>query len=51
MNSLSNAMRKLPNKFLAAMIAVKALPGTPLYDGNDDRIMEDEFNKQRAKLV
>ena len=28
-------MRILPDKFLAAMIAVRPLPGAPRYDGND----------------
>ena len=32
-------MRILPDKFLAAMIAVLPLPGAPRYDGNDDRIL------------
>ena len=32
-------MRPLPNKFLAAMIAVQPLPGSPLYGGNDERIV------------
>ena len=34
-------MRKLPPKFLAAMIAVKGLPGAPLYKGNDNWIMQE----------
>ena len=32
-------MRILPPKFLAAMIAVRALPGSPRYDGDDERIV------------
>lgn len=32
-------MRTLPNKFLAAMIAVEPLPGSPGYDEDDDAIL------------
>ena len=32
--------RALPPKFLAAMIAVLPLPGSPLYDGNDQRVLD-----------
>ena len=32
-------MRTLPPKFLAAMIAVRALPGSPRYDGDEERIV------------
>jgi membrane complex biogenesis BtpA family protein len=32
--------RVLPPKFLAAMIAVLPLPGSPLYDGNDQRVID-----------
>ena len=32
--------RTLPPKFLAAMIAVLPLPGSPLYDGNDRRVID-----------
>ena len=32
--------RMLPPKFLAAMIAVSPLPGSPLYDGNDGKVMD-----------
>ena len=32
--------RMLPPKFLAAMIAVLPLPGSPLYDGEDQRVMD-----------
>lgn len=34
-------MRPLPRKFLAAMIAVRALPGSPRYDGDDDAIVAE----------
>ena len=33
-------LRKLPPKFLAAMIAVLPLPGSPLYDGDDRRVID-----------
>src|SRR5215208_2102969 len=32
--------RILPNKFLAAMIAVLPLPGSPLYDGDDQKVID-----------
>ena len=32
--------RKLPSKFLAAMIAVRPLPGSPLYDGDDQKVFD-----------
>lgn len=32
--------RILPPKFLAAMIAVLPLPGSPLYDGDDQRVLD-----------
>ena len=32
--------RTLPPKFLAAMIAVLPLPGSPLYDGNDSKVLD-----------
>jgi len=32
--------RMLPEKFLAAMIAVLPLPGSPLYDGDDQKVMD-----------
>lgn len=32
--------RILPHKFLAAMIAVLPLPGSPLYDGDDQRVID-----------
>jgi uncharacterized protein len=34
------AMRLLSPKFLAAMIAVLPLPGSPLYDGDDQRVID-----------
>ena len=37
-------MRTLPPKFLTAMIAVRALPGAPLYDGDDDRIISQAIS-------
>jgi predicted TIM-barrel enzyme len=37
-SSMKNA-RILPPKFLAAMIAVLPLPGSPLYDGDDPKII------------
>jgi len=33
-------IRNLPPKFLAAMIAVLPLPGSPLYDGDDRRVVD-----------
>jgi len=33
-------MRLLPSKFLAAMIAVRALPGAPLYRGDDEWVVK-----------
>jgi membrane complex biogenesis BtpA family protein len=35
-----SAQRPLPEKFLGAMIAVLPLPGSPLYDGDDSRIIQ-----------
>src|SRR5437016_14565278 len=32
--------RPLPDKFLGSMIAMLPLPGSPLYAGNDQRIVE-----------
>jgi len=32
--------RVLPPKFLAAMVAVLPLPGSPLYDGDDQRVID-----------
>ena len=34
------ALRPLPPKFLAAVVAVLPLPGSPLYAGDDRRIMD-----------
>ena len=36
-------MRVLQPKFLAAMIAVRPLPGAPRYDGDDKRIISQSF--------
>ena len=33
-------MNELPDKALIAMIALRALPGAPLYDGDDQRIVD-----------
>jgi membrane complex biogenesis BtpA family protein len=33
-------VRTLPTKFLAAMIAVLPLPGSPLYEGDDQNVMD-----------
>jgi uncharacterized protein len=33
-------VRTLPPKFLAAMVAVLPLPGSPLYDGDDRRVID-----------
>ena len=41
-------MRKLPKKFLAAMIAVPALPGSPRYAGNDRKILNSALSDLRA---
>ena len=35
-----NITRQLPPRFLAAMIAVLPLPGSPLYDGDDQRVID-----------
>ncbi len=37
-------MRPLPDKFLAAMIAVLPLPGAPRHDGDDKRIVEQALS-------
>ena len=34
------AIRILPPKFLAAMIAILPLPGSPLYEGDDQRVID-----------
>lgn len=36
--------RTLPAKFLAAMVAVLPLPGSPLYDGNDGKVMDQALS-------
>src|SRR5215212_1274217 len=36
--------RILPHKFLAAMIAVLPLPGSPLYDGDDQRVIDQALS-------
>lgn len=36
--------RLLPPKFLAAMVAVLPLPGSPLYDGDDQRVMDQALS-------
>ena len=36
--------RELPKKFLAAMIAVLPLPGSPMYDGNDGKIIKQALS-------
>lgn len=36
--------RNLPPKFLAAMIAVLPLPGSPLYDGDDQRVIDQALS-------
>lgn len=41
-------MRNLPPKFLAAMIAVRALPGAPLYKGDDDWVVKKAINDLKA---
>lgn len=37
-------LRILPSKFLAAMIAVLPLPGSALYDGDDQRVMDQALS-------
>ena len=37
-------MRTLPPKFLAAMVAVLPLPGSPLYGGDDQRVMDQALS-------
>jgi uncharacterized protein len=41
-------MRLLPKKFLAAMIAVQPLPGSPLYGGNDQQIVSQALADLQA---
>src|SRR5215216_7203332 len=40
--------RILPPKFLAAMIAVLPLPGSPLYDGDDQKVIEQALADLRV---
>jgi membrane complex biogenesis BtpA family protein len=40
-------MRPLPDKFLAAMIAVLPLPGAPRYEENDDEVMGQALSDLR----
>lgn len=35
-----HSQRSLPQKFLAAMIAVRALPGSPLYEGDNQKVID-----------
>ena len=42
--SLAVTIRNLPPKFLAAMIAVLPLPGSPLYDGDDQRVIDQALS-------
>ena len=37
-------IRSFPPKFLAAMIAVLPLPGSPLYDGDDQRVIDQALS-------
>jgi membrane complex biogenesis BtpA family protein len=37
-------MKPLPDKFLGAMIAVMPLPGSPLYQGDDQRIVDQALS-------
>lgn len=41
---MNRTVRALPPKFLAAMIAVLPLPGSPLYDGNDQRVVDQALS-------
>jgi hypothetical protein len=43
-------MRKLPGKFLGAMIAVLPLPGAPRYGGDDERIIAQALSDLRHYL-
>lgn len=45
---LAERMRPLPKKFLAAMIAVQPLPGSPLYRGDDRQIIAQARSDLRA---
>jgi uncharacterized protein len=50
-------VRTLPPKFLAAMIAVLPLPGSPLYEGDDGKVMNqaladlDVYQKARVDSI
>jgi hypothetical protein len=37
-------LRILPSKFLAAMVAVLPLPGSPLYDGDDQHVIDQALS-------
>ena len=37
-------MRSLPDKALIAMIALRPLPGSPLYDGDDRRVIDQAMS-------
>jgi membrane complex biogenesis BtpA family protein len=39
--------RTLPDKFLAAVIALRPLPGAPRHDGNEERIVEQALSDLR----
>jgi len=43
-SSFEMTIRTLPPKFLAAMIAVLPLPGSPLYDGDDQRVIDQALS-------
>src|SRR5258705_9560570 len=43
-------MRPFPEKFLAAMIAVDALPGSPRYAGDDGKIVARALSDMRHYL-
>ena len=43
-NLKMKTIRTLPPKFLAAMIAVLPLPGSPLYDGDDQRVIDQALS-------
>lgn len=38
------SIRPLPDKFLAAMIAILPLPGSPLYDGDDKKVLDQALS-------
>ena len=42
--SKMNSKRILPHKFLAAMIAVLPLPGSPGYDGNNQKVLDQALS-------